>query len=156
MTSVWQTFGACLGHDPELWFPEHGESPSAAIAICRSCHVREECLEFALARNDIGVWGGLTLKQRRNHRAAAAAKDAPAALPPAGRYNRSCPRCGAPVIRGTYCSRVCGQEMTCGTTRGVEQHRYYGEPICDLCVEARRAGQAEYRQQRREQGSPLP
>jgi len=37
-----------------------------AKAICRSCHVRQPCLEFALDRRERdGVWGGATEKERR-------------------------------------------------------------------------------------------
>jgi hypothetical protein len=37
----------------------------AAKAICRSCVVREECLDWAIDKDEpAGVWGGLTEKER--------------------------------------------------------------------------------------------
>jgi WhiB family redox-sensing transcriptional regulator len=41
--------GNCLGLDPELFFPERGESVTEAKAVCAGCVVRTECLDFALA-----------------------------------------------------------------------------------------------------------
>jgi len=65
----WQTFGACAGGDPELWFPERGESCKEAKAVCAGCVVRAECLEHALARPEkFGVWGGKSERERRRLR----------------------------------------------------------------------------------------
>jgi len=62
---------ACIGEDPEMWFPGPGILPAKAIEICTECPVRLECLKDALL-NEItvkgnrpyGVFGGMTAKER--------------------------------------------------------------------------------------------
>lgn len=67
----WATRGACRYSDPELFFPLTSAGPSAdqvsrAKAVCASCPVRPECLEFALQSGQaFGVWGGTTEDERR-------------------------------------------------------------------------------------------
>jgi WhiB family redox-sensing transcriptional regulator len=64
---AWQDQGLCaeIGGD-ELWFPEKGGSTAAAKRVCRSCPVRSECLEYALANDErFGIWGGLSERERR-------------------------------------------------------------------------------------------
>lgn len=62
----WMVFGACRDMDPDLFFPQSSHDARAATAVCRTCAVRTECLEYSLeARESFGVWGGLTEKQRR-------------------------------------------------------------------------------------------
>ena len=57
---------ACQGKDPDLWFPEKGESSTEAIAICEGCPVRSECLEYAIEAGEaFGIWGGTTPAERR-------------------------------------------------------------------------------------------
>jgi WhiB family redox-sensing transcriptional regulator len=72
----WRDRAACLGQDTALFFPDEEGDASAALAICAVCPVRSECLEWALAsRQDDGVWGGLTGRDRvrlRRQRQAAA------------------------------------------------------------------------------------
>src|SRR5687768_11902853 len=46
---TWMDRANCLGCDPELFFPERGESTIEAKAVCAGCAVRVECLGFALA-----------------------------------------------------------------------------------------------------------
>lgn len=66
-SGCWKVAGACRGLDPGIFFPDFGNSPEEAKAVCRSCVVREPCLEYALeARERFGVWGGLTEKERRS------------------------------------------------------------------------------------------
>ena len=65
----WQDDGACLGADPDLFFPERGESTREAKEICRGCDVREVCLEYALTAGEkFGIWGGLSERERRRIR----------------------------------------------------------------------------------------
>ncbi|MFP5322758.1 MAG: WhiB family transcriptional regulator [Acidimicrobiia bacterium] len=62
-------FGACRGADPDLFFPDRGESLEPAKAVCAECVVRDECLEFALAAGErFGVWGGTSERERRRIR----------------------------------------------------------------------------------------
>ena len=57
---------ACRGLDPNLFFPVKGNNAAAAVAVCRDCPVRVECLAWAVESNeDQGVWGGASVKQRR-------------------------------------------------------------------------------------------
>lgn len=61
----WQKSGLCNQTDPESFYPEKGGSVKHAKQICQGCEVRSECLEFALANNEVfGVWGGLTVEER--------------------------------------------------------------------------------------------
>ncbi len=62
----WMVFSACRNKDPDVFFPESAAQAREAIAICNTCPVMVECLEYSLeARERFGVWGGLTDKQRR-------------------------------------------------------------------------------------------
>ena len=80
----WRSAGACLSADPDLFFPISSAGPGArqiaqAKVICAGCPVRRECLDFALAHDQVyGIWGGTTpddrqRARRRKRRAAAAA-----------------------------------------------------------------------------------
>lgn len=97
MTGGWRARALCADpqFDPELWFPESG-SARAAKRICAACPVRAECLAFSLTLGvPVGVWGGLSEKQRR-------------ALP-AARW-RPCKRCGKPArCPEQFCSETCRQ-----------------------------------------------
>lgn len=65
-TPVWRQQAACRGVDPDIFYPVSDEEAEEAKAICRSCNVREACLEWALARRERdGVWGGATERERR-------------------------------------------------------------------------------------------
>ena len=62
----WQDRALCAQTDPEAFFPEKGGSTREAKRVCRSCDVRAECLEYALARDERhGIWGGLSERERR-------------------------------------------------------------------------------------------
>jgi WhiB family redox-sensing transcriptional regulator len=67
----WVHSARCKEEDPELFFPIGTTGPAAtqiaaAKAICMSCEVRGECLEWAMATGqDAGVWGGLSEEERR-------------------------------------------------------------------------------------------
>lgn len=67
----WRDRAACIGEDPELFFPE-GKTGSTlhqmeeAKAVCRRCKVAEVCLKWALdSGQDAGVWGGMSEDERR-------------------------------------------------------------------------------------------
>lgn len=63
--------GACQGLDPDIFFPDRGESLRPAKAVCDKCIVKDECLEYALASGErFGVWGGTSERERRRIRKA--------------------------------------------------------------------------------------
>lgn len=64
----WQDRAACLGHSPDLFFPERADATvqiRKAKKICATCPVTAECLAMALANDEkFGVFGGLTPGER--------------------------------------------------------------------------------------------
>ncbi len=62
----WVHHARCRDEDPELFFPVGTTGPAAvqmeaAKAVCVRCHVRPECLEWAMdTGQEAGVWGGLS------------------------------------------------------------------------------------------------
>jgi len=63
---TWREEAACRGMDPALFFPGPDEDPERALAVCRTCPVRDECLEWAIAAHErYGIWGGTTEQERR-------------------------------------------------------------------------------------------
>ena len=62
----WMDLAACGEIGGDEWFPEKGSSSRAAKAVCMSCPVRLQCLEYALERNiPHGIFGGKSERQRR-------------------------------------------------------------------------------------------
>jgi len=70
----WRLRAACLGADPELFFPEGAagralEEAAQAKLVCSGCPVRARCLDWALAHGAaFGIWGGRTEQERRAQR----------------------------------------------------------------------------------------
>jgi WhiB family redox-sensing transcriptional regulator len=70
----WRGRAACRDADTNLFFPagETGEAEAQIVeakAICATCPVREQCLEFAISSNQRdGIWGGLDETERRRVR----------------------------------------------------------------------------------------
>ena len=71
----WQVRAACRGPQAVMFFPpstferkdEKAEREQRAKAICASCSVRKDCLEYALRiREPHGIWGGLNELERRH------------------------------------------------------------------------------------------
>jgi len=71
---LWQLKAACRGPHSSVFFPpSHFERKddketreSRAKAICATCSVRRDCLNYALRiREPHGIWGGLTEIERR-------------------------------------------------------------------------------------------
>ncbi len=70
-SAAFMAFGACRGADPDVFFPDQGQSLEPARRICAECVVRDECLEYALDnRERFGVWGGTSERERRRLRRA--------------------------------------------------------------------------------------
>lgn len=67
----WRDLAACVGHDPNIFFPAGETGPAAeqiqyAKRVCGGCDVQDECLAYAIETNQVGgVWGGLTEDERR-------------------------------------------------------------------------------------------
>ncbi|MFF8467940.1 WhiB family transcriptional regulator [Streptomyces griseus] len=71
----WRDAALCRSHpDPEMWFPKGTDAVSMADEqeakeTCRHCPVMETCRQWALeTRQDHGVWGGLSERDRYNLR----------------------------------------------------------------------------------------
>jgi WhiB family redox-sensing transcriptional regulator len=71
----WRASAACRGEDPELFFPIGTSGPAAlrqareATTVCAGCPVKAQCLSWALkTKQDTGIWGGLTERERRSLR----------------------------------------------------------------------------------------
>lgn len=63
----WRLYRACNGIDPDVFFPHTAADEKHAKSICQGCEVRSECLEFAIAqREDHGIWGGASERERRS------------------------------------------------------------------------------------------
>ena len=64
--AAWQRDAACADEDPDLFFAGDDTSLQMAKEVCAVCPVRTECLETALAVNEMhGVWGGMAEGERR-------------------------------------------------------------------------------------------
>jgi WhiB family redox-sensing transcriptional regulator len=66
----WRNDAACLTEDPELFFPNPSDLSGieAAKAVCRRCHVIDQCAAFALTPGALqhdGIWGGLDETDRK-------------------------------------------------------------------------------------------
>lgn len=69
----WHDQALCAQTDPEIFHPEVGRSALEAKRICAACPVQPECRAYAIGRPELlGVWGGLTARQRRRLRQTAA------------------------------------------------------------------------------------
>lgn len=69
----WRDRAACIGTDPEAFFPEPGvgsaEREAAALRICWGCPVIEECRDWAFrSLDEYAVLGGLTARERKRLR----------------------------------------------------------------------------------------
>lgn len=68
----WRHDAACRAIPPETFFPLGEPGEDKAKAVCAGCPVRDRCLDWALAHEDFGVWGGLAEDERRALKRAAA------------------------------------------------------------------------------------
>ncbi|MHB1503475.1 MAG: WhiB family transcriptional regulator [Acidimicrobiales bacterium] len=72
---IWQSRASCRGPQASVFFPpaqgerkdERHQREAEAKAICASCPVKVDCLEYALRiREPHGIWGGLNEQERKN------------------------------------------------------------------------------------------
>jgi len=62
----WAVYSACREADPEIFFAATRADERAALAVCSTCAVADECLQFAIeTRERFGVWGGTNERERR-------------------------------------------------------------------------------------------
>jgi WhiB family redox-sensing transcriptional regulator len=62
----WMLDGLCAQTDPDTFFPDKGGTTAPAKTVCGNCPVKAECLAYALERDEqFGIWGGLSVRQRR-------------------------------------------------------------------------------------------
>lgn len=68
----WKNRAACAGYPNSLFFPPSDGADSQvekAKAVCATCEVAEDCLEYALETNQrAGIWGGTTEDERKSLR----------------------------------------------------------------------------------------
>lgn len=119
----WRTRAACrlLPDDQTfIFWPGLGDHVTleAARTVCRSCPVAQDCLDWALANGEHGVWGGTSDKQRKEMRNGRTPAVAPK---PAVAVVKTCAHCGTPLRpaanQSKFCSRSCAM-----------LHRHHGTP----------------------------
>lgn len=87
--SDWRDEAACVGVDPEAFFPIGTTGPAVeqieqAKAVCARCPVLGRCLAFAVEMGlTDGVWGGLSEEERKAMKRRAARTRQRAAAAPA-------------------------------------------------------------------------
>jgi WhiB family redox-sensing transcriptional regulator len=65
---AWMADAACSEMPLGLFFPSLGRTAAAARAVCSTCSVQPECLNYARGDSDTGgVWGGTTELERGHH-----------------------------------------------------------------------------------------
>jgi hypothetical protein len=121
----WMQHAACRGMDAALFMPERGDidTLNQAKAVCQTCHVRLECLEYGLEEK-YGVWGGMAESARRELRAR--------------RYQQT----GIKHFRTR-------KPIEHGTVAGYHQHKRRREEPCESCRRANSINSME-RKARRE------
>jgi WhiB family redox-sensing transcriptional regulator len=65
------TDAACKDMPTDMFFPSGEEiavKTQRAIKVCNSCPIAVQCLTWAIANEDYGVWGGTTATERKELR----------------------------------------------------------------------------------------
>lgn len=61
----WRKRAACVGEDPELFYPTDPIAVAIAVSVCAGCPVRTECAAYATTAGEKhGVWGGSDRSRR--------------------------------------------------------------------------------------------
>lgn len=60
----WMDAALCRQIDPNLFQPHNYVQSQQARQACQACPVKEPCLNYALATNADGIWGGTTRRER--------------------------------------------------------------------------------------------
>lgn len=66
----WRQLAACRGKPIDLFYPDESTldgrlDAAEAKAICHTCPVAKRCRDWALKKNESGIWGGMTEDERR-------------------------------------------------------------------------------------------
>ena len=62
----WHEHALCYGVSGDIFFEEGVRRlVIEAKSYCYKCPVRVDCLEHAIAAEEIGIWGGMTTTERR-------------------------------------------------------------------------------------------
>lgn len=65
----WMSEGLCTSLSPEeadkIFFIGPGQTSKRARMYCQSCPVKQQCNQFAITYNEVGVWAGKTETDRR-------------------------------------------------------------------------------------------
>jgi WhiB family redox-sensing transcriptional regulator len=119
---------ACIGVDPEVFFPFESQAADVARAkaVCARCPLATDCLEVALGHRAEGIWGGTTTAERekiRRRRGRQANRTAPAA--PALR--------GAAIVKARMeaAGITAADVRAWGRTKGVPMLRHVEEYLAD-------------------------
>lgn len=67
---LWQLRAFCNGMDRELFF-DSTQDVEMLRAICASCPVKQDCLDYANQQQLLGFWGGTTEAERKRERRSA-------------------------------------------------------------------------------------
>lgn len=95
---AWMGRAACRGMSRKIFFPDEFELPDEkALATCRLCDVKRECLAWAIDHDEAGIWGGLTEEERRKITTV--------------RSRVKCPDCYSELVREEVGCEVC---LSCG------------------------------------------
>ena len=112
------TGAACIGHDPEIWYPDPTDiiGTREAVDICQACPVRQACLEQAMREEPAGgrhgIRGGLTPEERRKI---------------AGGHS-TCPECGR-IVTPAGMTR---HDKWCASTRETIRLHQQGTPWAEI------------------------
>jgi WhiB family redox-sensing transcriptional regulator len=107
---AWRQHAECRGMDPEFFYPERGEDVDAIKAVCATCPVRAQCLEYAITHREMhGIWGGLSERQRRRIRSHRIVVTRDLVV--------TCGICAAPFVATSNGSKYCGEGCRSEATR---------------------------------------
>lgn len=130
---AWRADAACRDTPHVDFFPGLGETTLPAKAVCETCLVRAECLQYALANEEMfGIWGGTSERQRRIMRR---------------EIRKANGKTG-----GLQAGYVPPRQAQHGTTSGYMRHRREGTKPCQECRAARYQYEQARKAQRRAEG----
>lgn len=129
MNEDWATRGICAGMDPaeaDATFFARDAKTDAARKICQHCPVAAECLTWAVANKERGVWAGTNEDDRGRIRA----------MYPDGPTSAVVTKYTTPKPAPAAKRKTSKPPAKCGTTAGYERHRFLGETTCQDCCDA--------------------